>query len=936
MADESSQLIHVIDTSSGTLGTVPSTDVKDAISSGGYRLAKPEEIQSAQDEQIYGQGVGSAIKAFGLGAARSGSFGLSDQFLVHSGMMKPEELANYNKYRPGYTTAGEFGGVLGAVIAPETGILGALSAPVRAVSGVGNAVTRGAAAVLPEATSAVGRVVTQAGAHLLGSAVEGAAYGGGQSVSEQALGDPDLNGEKVIANIGKGALFGAAVGTLFGAAKGAIQSKVPTFLSEVDKSAIDSGNFETMVRASEDISDADKQGFIAGLAKEKSNANEIRTAANDLGAPVLPSMTSDNKLVQKAESALLEGPPTYPSMKAQQVAAQGIEKAQSAMEDVLGPEADITKASVGDTLKNIVVQNVEKQAEPINALYTELKRDYEILPVNERSIKQIANNIRRIEDVPFSPQAKSIAESAAKRVESLKTVDDVKRLKSIINQELSPVSATPIQKRMTAIIADKLSNLEENSIVAFAKNEMITKVAKNKILQLLDQREAANAQYSVFKDKLSRLGEVLGRKNPHGAQDFLDFLNDLTPEKVADKLSGKNNSQFLKWFSEEFPEGMKAISDYQKGLIRNVAQKGERFDINGAIKHITDEKKMPTEYREKIFNPDEIKKINSVKTYMDAFPKNLNLSNTDNSRAFRAFFEHGLTGAGGAAMANVRDFGIQQFLNAATKSSDQSSAFISGLSTVERTVQKTTKAIDSSVNAIFNNGAVKIYPVLNHKDKKDNHDDLKDKLSQHVENPQQLIDHLNDTTKDLSQYAPKTAQSVQMTVSRATQFLQSKLPGNNIHQAPLGHKYIPSKVEISKWHSYYNVVENPILALHQVSNASIIPETMEALEAVYPKLLSEMQTTVMDHMTKAMAKKQVIPYRTKLALSMFLGSDLVSSLSPQSMLATQNVMSTATQAKQSQEQGQLSGSAKKSIGKMDSKNRLLTSAQSSAQRQENV
>lgn len=85
-------------------------------------------------------------------------------------------------------------------------------------------------------------------------------------------------------------------------------------------------------------------------------------------------------------------------------------------------------------------------------------------------------------------------------------------------------------------------------------------------------------------------------------------------------------------------------------------------------------------------------------------------------------------------------------------------------------------------------------------------------------------------------------------------------------------------------------------------------------------------------MTEAVAKKQVIPYRTKLSLSLFLGSDLVNSLEPVNMLSAQNTLATATMEKQAQQQSQMASVNKKSLDKMNKPNRLLTAQQSASQR----
>lgn len=884
------------------------------------------------DEQKYGDTKGE-LKAAILGALRSASFGLSDEFLTRTGAMKPEDLKAYKEQNPNATTAGEVGGVLGAVLAPETGIARLLSAPIKAVSKLGGAIAEAATPVAEsiagriagaETSPVINKILSQAGSMGVGSAVEGAVYGLGQSITEHALGDPDLNAESVLANVGAGAITGGALGSLFGGIKGGVQEKFPRFLSEETVKGIAEGDHRSLIEGS-DIANPEKEGILNGLTKLKSDAVEIRQAAVDLdNAPVLPGMISDSKMVQKAQDSLLNGPPTMSSLKAQQMATEGFEKASQATEKVLGADMDITKASLGDTLKGVVSESVEAQAKPINELYDQLKSEYQTLPVSDRALKQVAANIKKIEDVPLSPQARSIAEGVADRLQSIKTVDDLKRLKSIINQELG-FSATPIQKRVTAIIGDKLATLEENSIVRFAQNEMKTSAAKDRILRLLDEREAVNAQYSVFRDKIERLGEAMGRKRVHGAQDFLDHIESMTPEKIADKLAAKNNSKFLDWFSAEFPQGMESISQYQKGLIRNAAMKDGEFNIRRAMSEID---KMPHEYKQKIFTAEELKKLDSVKKYTQAFPKNFNPSGTSNADTFRHFFGGPL----GAAVSNIRDFAIEGFIRGAT-SGEQTKSFIAGLTKIEKTAAKTAKSVNLGVNAIFSqerNSSGKGYVAVSAIDRREQHNKNQPEISQYSQDPQKLIDKLHADTENMAQIAPKTAQAAQQTMARAVQFLNSKLPGAGIPQKPLSAQYRPSDTELAKWHKYFSAVDSPTQILNSVARGTIVPEEVEAVSAVYPKLMHQMQVAVTDKMTTNIAKNKSLPYKTKMALSMFLGTDLVDSLNPVSILATQNMMTTATQAKMQQEQ--MSVVNKKNVGKIEKSNSFLTPMQRSAQR----
>jgi hypothetical protein len=449
-------------------------------------------------------------------------------------------------------------------------------------------------------------------------------------------------------------------------------------------------------------------------------------------------------------------------------------------------------------------------------------------------------------------------------------------------------------------------------------------------MQLLDKREAANAHYSVFKDKLQRLGEVLGRKRVYGAQDFLDFVANLTPEKVADKLSGKNNSEFLSWFSKEFPEGMKSISEHQKGIIRNTAMDGGKLSTRRALSAID---KMPEEYRAHIFTPEQLTTIGHVDKYVGSFPKSFNPSNTANASAFRMFFESPVS----AATSNLRDTAIDQFINGAVNGGEHIHNFVDALSTIERNAAKTTGAITKGISDIFETTS-KDYetPVSVGIKAGESIPEMRKNLNKKVKtkldaiNPEQMIDHISNNTEALYHYAPQTAAAVQDVIGRAVGFLKSKIPSSN-KSAAMDHAYEPSVSELSKWHKYFLAVDAPTDALQHVASGTLVPETMEAVSVVYPKLLSDMRHGILSKMADLSGGGMSIPYSSKLSLSLFMGQDLVGSLNPTSMMATQNMLSAATQSKQAKEQS--AGKPSAGTAKINQSNRLLTSAQSSAQRQ---
>lgn len=124
-----------------------------------------------------------------------------------------------SKAYAGMHGAGEVAGLIGGAVAASAG--GAARAlPGAAISAAGEGAERLAAGGLAKVlgTGTLGRAGTAAGSMAVRGGLEGALIGGAQQVSEDLLGDHELAGEKILAAVGTGALYGSAGGAVLGGA----------------------------------------------------------------------------------------------------------------------------------------------------------------------------------------------------------------------------------------------------------------------------------------------------------------------------------------------------------------------------------------------------------------------------------------------------------------------------------------------------------------------------------------------------------------------------------------------------------------------------------------------------------------------------------------------------------------------------------------------
>ena len=197
---------------------VPPDAAKQLIANG-WTQAPPEVLQHLKAVEAQNTPLG-ALKTGVESAFSTATFGLSTPLETGLGIRTPEEIQAGQEANPGSNFAGSALGIVAPLGAEK--LLGSSVAGLAPglISKAGGAVTEGVAhAIAP--TTALGRISTSVLANGAGSAIEGAFYGLGQSVSDDAL-DPKLTVESAFSRGAADALLGAGTGALLGAPAGLI------------------------------------------------------------------------------------------------------------------------------------------------------------------------------------------------------------------------------------------------------------------------------------------------------------------------------------------------------------------------------------------------------------------------------------------------------------------------------------------------------------------------------------------------------------------------------------------------------------------------------------------------------------------------------------------------------------------------------------------
>lgn len=145
-------------------------------------------------------------------------------------------------------------------------------------------------------------------------------------------------------------------------------------------------------------------------------------------------------------------------------------------------------------------------------------------------------------------------------------------------------------------------------------------------------------------------------------------------------------------------------------------------------------------------------------------------------------------------------------------------------------------------------------------------------------------------------YLPTHTASIAASAMRTVEMLNKMRPDIN-PQFPLDDERHPDRIELAKYKRALTIAEQPAVVLASVADGSLTPGDVGVLQALHPGAYANMKNKLISAMTEHVANGELIPFKTQMSLSVFLGQPLTEALRPINMVSNQLV------GKQ-QEQGQ--------------------------------
>jgi hypothetical protein len=911
----------------------------------------PDATSDIISAQKYGTPSQEALTiAEGLPSLATG--GLSRQFESAVLNNAKEQKARMEE-NPGLNTLSEFGGILAA---PEIEGVGAL---VNGVARVGKAV-EGIAG--PVAAKILGKTLGKVASKAAGSSVEGAFWGLGNEVNENAVGDADLNASSIMHNMGFGALLGGSLG----GSLGLIATK---FSPEVEKAATKEMQIDNITNTAPSVPTQPPQSMEELKAfNEKMKAAGVETDLPEKSAVIEASKNLVGDLNAIPHGMQIESL-TSPVARLEYKMAL---KDPGEFGQELRKFEYIQKNELSQNLIPKYIQDIapeEKLAsnaiEGGQAAINDFKEQYEANKLAEKDnfdkLDAIqTNSVANPQDIlkgiyQDMPKIKSMVGITAEGNFFLRPLDATtgiepttyKHFKSIIKAlnkddltigDIRDLRSTMLDdaKDWTKGSATRQINDLRSNLMSFMQDQVEKVLPDAKVREFMKR-------YAINEQNRGIIENIFGGS----LDDKATFGRAVEPEKVLSKLfSSVEDVKAAKPLLGD--KWNKTVANYLSHLhdIANDPVKG--FSSNKFNRSINDVKSYKNLILDEAMsqNPEQLQKIRDASTIMRGLPDSPpgNPSDTASANKIIAIAKKWgsallhpttipgniLSTLGETLDKNAQRSAFDRMMSARAEDNFTNKAQkYNALGTIERMQQKSISTIKNGVSSILDSGAgsgVKglLVQKLTPEDQQKKFDKISTQLKDVNSSPENLIDKLQTNTKDLYDIAPKLATSLATTMGRAVQFLVSKLP-NTEPSSPGTPPYQPSQSELATFNRYYSIVEKPLNILKHVENGTLTPEGMEALQAVHPKLYATMKQEMMDQF---LDNKQPVSYKSRLMISMFLNEDLSNSLHPQ------NIASAQTAGPPPQQMEQPKRSNQKGLAKLKASEHIMTPMQQSSNRQE--
>jgi len=151
------------------------------------------------------------------------------------------------------------------------------------------------------------------------------------------------------------------------------------------------------------------------------------------------------------------------------------------------------------------------------------------------------------------------------------------------------------------------------------------------------------------------------------------------------------------------------------------------------------------------------------------------------------------------------------------------------------------------------------------------------------ENPQKIID-LTSGIQNLPEYSAQLTGDVSRLVGLINQYRPQTMPAG-LFDKPIE----PTAEQKRTFQIGLEFADQPLTIYSRIKNGQLLPSDVQMFQTLHPEIYSEMQKSILDALLENQENNKKIPYQMRQSLSLFMGMELDSSLTAQSIQAAQSV-----------------------------------------------
>lgn len=782
--------------------------------------------KTALGEELYG-GAGQQVLTGIEGVASGVSFGLSDKLLNAAGAHTAERA----EVNPGIRTATELGGaIVPGLLSGGTGLAGSLARTLPSGALVGR-------------TSALASKIGGLTGVTVGSALEGAAFGAGQSVSKLALHDVPLTSEAGLTEIGMGTIFGAGAGAAGGALSwgaGKVAGKLEARLAK------GAGNSLDELGASADDIDA-------GVKRLAFDAKDATTRLHSVADDTLDTAA------RVAGGSKVTGSPG-------QLRSWATERHQALQE-----EAGILAAKAKAGNQGQLAYALERAERSTTKLSGTVLRPG--VRVDSRSFNAINGSLDRLEGV--------VKKAAGKDWETIATkLDDLDNKFHALSGTGQTAYRTAKLRGMPVTGAPRVADkalLGEIGEVNTARTDFRAAwgLGKNDTLN-----ETAFRRFLNFEpDQQIRAASSLGNYQ----RSLSSLAGKLPDAELANSVNGITK-ELAETITKAVPEGAKI-----EGTALDVMTKLGLVSVAGEAAGLVPDLPGPA---------DELLKLGLLAKFLK---KGAGITKQSVGGSIAQTGARGIGYKAGAAVASaVGATGIPGFM-IRSRAGSIAGGLLKGTTALSNAAGAVTTRVNKATTTLLKGvaknrkamapGAAVVLNKFRFSMAEDDegsrprggdlHSAFKARsmeLARIVSNPMGAHQLAYDNLTPVRQSHALVADGIEMKAMEAAQFLYDKMPKDPGTVSSFGKsRWKPDESELIRWSNYVRAVADPVSVLEDAANGTVNPQGAEALRTVYPAIYAKAQETLASNVDQLQKNST---YDQRVRLSVLFGVVVDSSMSP--------------------------------------------------------